>query len=303
MILCIGTTPTVQRTMLFPHLVLDDVNRATQVREYASGKSINVARVLNVLGRDALSVGFAGGRRGAFVLEELQREKIASDFVPIAAETRLCTTLIDQATGQVTELVEESPASTPSEWNQLIARIDHHAPRAQMIIFSGTLAGGAPADWPSRWLTAGCPVLVDAKGEPMHRALASRGPVIAKLNRVEFEQTMGERFADETSFESGVRKAAPVDGALIVTTGKAGAVASAAGQFFRVIAPSIQALSPIGSGDAFAAGLAAAWHKGIAEALRLACACGVANALTADSGHVHLADIECLSKEVRIESA
>src|SRR6185503_10807034 len=110
MILCIGTTPTVQRTMLFDHLAVDEVNRAVEVHEYASGKSINVARVLHTLGEAALAIGFAGGPRGEFLLQELTRETIPHDFEPIERETRLCTTLIDRETGAVTELVEESPA-------------------------------------------------------------------------------------------------------------------------------------------------------------------------------------------------
>ena len=307
MILCIGTTPAVQRTMLFQRLTLDDVNRATQVREYASGKSINVARVLNVLGREALAVGFAGGRRGNFVLEELRRENIPADFIPIAAQTRLCTTLIDQENNQVTEIVEESPAATDDEWEALIALIDKHAASAEMLIFSGTLAAGGPVDWwPARWLNSGRAVMVDAKGEPMRRALSACGPIIAKLNRAEFEQTIGEKFEDQydegRAFEAAVRSHAPVEGALIVTGGRSGAVASIAGQFYRIHAPKLRAISPIGSGDAFAAGLAAGWNTGPVEALRLACACGAANALTPDSGHVHRADIERLKPLVRIET-
>jgi len=146
-------------------------------------------------------------------------------------------------------------------------------------------------------------VIVDARGEPMRQALSARGSIIAKLNRAEFEQTLSQRFATDSAFENAVRQSAPIDGALIVTTGKTGAVAAVAGQFYRVIAPVIQALSPIGSGDAFAAGLAAAWPAGPVEALRLACACGVANALTADSGHLRLADVQRLKSQVRIEPA
>ena len=44
MILCVGTTPTVQRTIVLDRLELDGVNRAVEVKEYASGKSVNVAK-------------------------------------------------------------------------------------------------------------------------------------------------------------------------------------------------------------------------------------------------------------------
>src|SRR5438045_3669048 len=115
MILCVGTTPTVQRTMVFDRLVVDEVNRAQEVTEYASGKGINVARVLTQLGEAALAAGFAGGRRGEFLIEDCARWNVPTDFVRIAGETRLCTTIIDRANGAVTELVEETPPASAGE--------------------------------------------------------------------------------------------------------------------------------------------------------------------------------------------
>ena len=43
MVLCVGTTPAVQRSMVFPHFQLDEVNRATLVRQSGAGKGINDA--------------------------------------------------------------------------------------------------------------------------------------------------------------------------------------------------------------------------------------------------------------------
>src|SRR5580765_2845376 len=108
MIICLGTTPTVQRTMTFERLTLDSVNRASHVHEYASGKSVNAARVLHTLGDDVLATGFLGGERAAFFRSDLDRSAIAHDFVTVDAPTRLCTTVIDRSGGTATELIEES---------------------------------------------------------------------------------------------------------------------------------------------------------------------------------------------------
>src|SRR4051794_28156752 len=106
MILCLGTTPTMQRTMLFDRVAIDGVNRATEVREYASGKSVNVAKVLHTLGHHPLATGFVGGARGALLCEHLDLAGVAHDFVTVEPATRMCTTVIDRATGAVTEFVE-----------------------------------------------------------------------------------------------------------------------------------------------------------------------------------------------------
>ncbi|MEZ0264809.1 MAG: 1-phosphofructokinase family hexose kinase [Phycisphaerae bacterium] len=300
MILCIGTTPAVQRTMVFDRLAVDDVNRAAAVREYASGKAVNVARVLGVLGETARLVGFAGGRRGQFLLEELAREGIAAEMIPVAGQTRLCTTIIDRATGVVTELVEEAPPASADEWAALDGAIDRLAPTAGALVFSGTLAPGAPPDWIARRVGADRLTIVDAKGEALRRALAAGGRTVGKLNRFEFEQTLGRALASEDELLAAMRDAAPPAGGLIVTTGRTGAIALIGERAWRVTPPDVDAVSPIGSGDAFAAGLAAGWARGPGEALRLACACGAANAQTADAGHVSAADVERLSPLVRV---
>src|SRR5262245_49444270 len=154
MILCVGTTPTVQRTMVVERLILDDVNRASEVLEYASGKSVNVAKVARLLGEGVMAVGIAGGRRGEVLLVELGRACVPHDFVRSAAQTRLCTTVVDRSTGEATELVEESAAASEREWADLARRVEAHWGRASVVVFSGTLAGGsaAPQDFYARWI-------------------------------------------------------------------------------------------------------------------------------------------------------
>src|SRR3954464_8944812 len=102
MIIAFGTTPTVQRTMTFAKLSIDAVNRAVDVRETASGKSLNVARVLHTLGEEAIANGFLGGDSGLFIRDDLDLSGIAHDFVEVRPRTRTCTSVIDQSTGTAT---------------------------------------------------------------------------------------------------------------------------------------------------------------------------------------------------------
>jgi tagatose 6-phosphate kinase len=304
MILCVGTTPTVQRTIVLDRLELDGVNRAVEVKEYASGKSVNVARVLRTLGEEVMAVGFAGGRRGQFLLEDIALDRIPFDFLAQQAQTRLCVTVVDRSSGQATELVEEAPPATKEEWAAMEQRIERHAERAAVIVYSGTLAGGAPEDFCARWIGAGRTVVVDARGEPLKRALAAagRGRVIAKLNREELAGTLGKSLSNEGDLVAAVRAAAPKNGGLIVTLGKGGAVACVDGKVWRVRSPEVKAVSAVGSGDAFTAGLVAGMGRGIEEGLRLGAACGAANALTAHSGHLRVEDVERLKSGARVEA-
>src|SRR5262245_58981370 len=147
MLVCLGTTPTIQRTMLFDRVELNAVNRAPEVREYASGKSVNVAKVLRTLGHNVVATGFVGGTPGAKMGQYLDEAGVPHAFVDTDVETRLCTTVIDRSTSDVTELVEDAKPVEGPAWQMLSKRLEELLPRASTWVFSGTVAPGAPPEF------------------------------------------------------------------------------------------------------------------------------------------------------------
>src|SRR5262249_19554553 len=119
MILCVGTTPVMQRSMVFDALHVDEVNRAVETDEYASGKSINAGKVVHRLGVKVLASGFLGGENGRFIRSDLDSLGVAQNFVEVEPRTRMCITLIDRGSGQVTELVEEARPVEAASWETL----------------------------------------------------------------------------------------------------------------------------------------------------------------------------------------
>src|SRR5919202_3521777 len=112
-ILCVGGTPAMQRTLRFESLQPGGVNRAYEARVTASGKVVNVAGVITALGGQALLATFLGGDPGRFVARELDEAGVPHEGVWVEddAPTRTCATLLPDD-GPVTELVEEaSPVS------------------------------------------------------------------------------------------------------------------------------------------------------------------------------------------------
>ncbi len=306
MILCIGTTPTVQRSMIFDRVELDAVNRAAEVIDYASGKSPNVARVLQTLGADVLEVGFAGGDRGRFLISDLEQAGIRCDFVQAFAQTRLCTTVIDRSAGTATELVEESTPIETSTWSELHRKLSDLVPRAKFCVFSGSLPPQAPQDFYARWAERaaelGIPMILDARGVPLRLALGHKG-LIAKLNQEELSGTLNRPLESDADISSAAKEIHPPEGAVVVTMGARGAIATNGQTTWRVASPKVKAISAVGSGDAFAAGLAIDLSRGrdLAEALITAAACGAANAMTALAGHLSADDVARLSSAIRVE--
>jgi tagatose 6-phosphate kinase len=304
MILCIGTTPTVQRTLLFANLRLNEVNRSSEVYEYASGKSVNVARVARTLGKEVLVTGFVGGDRGRFLCQDLEREGIGARFVDVAPQTRLCTTIIDGATGGVTELVEESRQVEAAGWEQLRRLIAEVLPTADVAVCSGSLPPKGPSDFYAEVVRArgNAEVIVDARGA-VARSAVGVGGFILKLNREELGATVDRTIESDADLKEAMKSAMPGGGAIVVTMGKDGVAAMDANKSWRLRMPAIKALNPIGSGDSFAAGMAVALadRKSLMDAVKLGAACGAANALTVRAGEVRVEDVQRISGMLREE--
>lgn len=307
MIVCLGTTPVYQRSMIFERLTPNDVNRAAAVYDYASGKSVNVARVLRTLGEEALATGFVGrGERGDALLANLDRAGIRHDFVRVEPSARQCITVIDRSSGTATELVEESQPVDARHWVELIEKLGGLTRAASACVFSGSLPPGGPEDLYARALrlSAGrrIPRIVDARKGPLRAALKEPAFVV-KLNRDELAETVGGALDSDESLLRAMAAATPEHGVVVVTSGSRGAAVLSGGRAWWVRPPAVVARSAVGSGDAFAAGMTVGLLRGQEphQAAALGAACGAANAMTDLAGHLSAKDVNELLAQVRME--
>lgn len=306
MIICLGATPALQRVMTFQGLTLDEVNRAAVTTASIAGKSINVAKVLSALGEKVIATGFVGGIPGETLRQELDRRGIAHDFVNVASPTRTCITIIDRNTGAQTELVEESQAVDPMAYEQLFQKLDSVLPGAHVLVLSGTLTPDAPLGFYARCTQLArrhrVRVLIDAHGVELIEAIR-HGANLVKPNRSELARMLNVDPQDSAALrQAATTLFASHRTTAVITLGREGAWAFDADQWFTITIPQVRAVNAIGSGDAVAAGLAAAIARGqsFEDALRLGMACGVANALTELAGEVRSDDVQGLVPQIRI---
>jgi len=308
MILCLGTTPALQRVMVFERVNVGAVNRAVQVIEAPAGKSINVARVLRKLGRVPMATGFLGGDRGQLIRRLLDEDLVPHDFVEVKPVTRMCVTVIDRGVPSHTELVEESAPVAPADYAALIARMFKLLVKSRILVLSGTLA---PGDQPGFY--ADCikiatklkiPTILDATGEPLRLAL-SQHPKVVKPNRAELEATLGEKFNDQPAVLRGMHRLIELGAEnAVVTLGPDGALATDGRRNWRIHIPPVVPVNSIGSGDAFAAGLASALYGSgqLPDIARLGAVCGAANALTLMAGQIEYKDLGDFQLKVRVDA-
>lgn len=307
MIFCVGGTPAMQRTLFFEGLEPGAVNRAYEVRVTASGKVVNAARAVTVLGGQALLVTFLGGDPGRFISRELEAGGVPHEVVWTEddAPTRTCTTLLPDD-GPVTELVEEAPPVSEGDVAALEEVVTRRLRDAELLCLTGSFPPGVPDDFYARLAKAAreanVRVLVDAQGASL-RASLEVGLFLVKPNQEEAAATLDLRNG-ETDASAAVAALTKAGAQwALVSTGKTGSLlGDNSGNLWRIEPPSVEARNPIGSGDVMAGGLLLALEQdaSVPDAAAYGTASAAANTLTPTSGVLRPTDVDALLPRVRL---
>ena len=223
--------------------------------------------------------------------------RIDHDFVDVAPPTRTCITVVDETAHTATELVEESKPVGADAYVRLTSVIGSRLAGARALVMSGTLAPDAPVDFYARCAAlagANLPTIVDATGEALLAAVERR-LFLAKPNRAELGQTLEADVDDESSLRGAMRELCNRGARWVVVTDGARPTFVCQGRdFWRIDVPQIEPVSPIGCGDAMAAGIAVGIVRGmpVPQACRFGSACAVAKAMTPFAGHVDNVAVE-----------
>ena len=257
MICCVCLNAAVDITYHVDSLVPGTSHRVREVRARAGGKSVNVARVLKQLGSSPIVTGFAGGRTGSAITEELVSFGVPHRMASTAAASRRTVTIVAEST---TVLNERGGPVTRAEWTRLRDDFGQVCRDFECVVLSGSLPTGLPATAYARLTEIahdhGVPVLLDAEGEPLHDALQSR-PELVKPNNVEVADLLGrpvESAADAA--EAGRLLMQRGAGSAVISRGADGLVAVwRDGALSARLAEPVSG-NPTGAGDALAAVLA-----------------------------------------------
>jgi 6-phosphofructokinase 2 len=90
------------------------VRTSNEVMEPGGG-GINVARVLSRLGDDVTALFLGGGATGGVLEQLLDRGRVRHRMIPIADDTRLSFTVVEQSSGKEYRFVPEGPEVSDAE--------------------------------------------------------------------------------------------------------------------------------------------------------------------------------------------
>jgi len=280
-LLIAGPNLTVDRTSTLPELRPGEVLRLAEVIVTAGGKGLNVARAARALGVPAALVAFLPGHMGRAVAALIAEEGVTLQGVPTSGELR-STSVILETSGRATVLNEPGPPVSDERWIALEGVIDDALVDHRVLVCSGSLPPGAPADGYARLSArardAGAVAVVDAGGPVLAAALTAHPDVVVP-NLAEAEGVLFGR-ADESveaSPDAPERALAAARELLhrgaraaVVTAAAAGAAVAWDGGPVWIDAPRVRVSNPIGAGDVLTSALAAALERGapVPEAAR-----------------------------------
>ncbi len=311
MILTVTLNAAIDRTVAVPSFRQGHRHRAVEANTAAGGKGVNVARALKLLDRPVIATGLAGGPTGARLMERMAEESILTDFTWIAGESRTNLAVIDPTSGEQTEINERGPDVTAEELDRFLQKLLYLARGARICVIAGSLPPSVPASFCARMVAdlkgLGVEVILDTEGEPLMAGLRA-GPAAVTPNASEAEGAVGHEFNDREDLLLGLRSLIELGAGEALVTREEGCVASlmegSERRAYEVVAPALEPIATVGSGDAFLAGFTAARFDGRPpeECVRFAVACGAESTQHFGAGTIDPEEVKRLSARVEVKA-
>lgn len=304
MILTVTLNAALDLTYRVPRLLPHTEHRVTRAVERPGGKGLNVARVLAALGHDTVATGFVGGATGE-TLRRLLAESapgVTDALASISGTTRRTVAVVDESTGDTTQLNEAGPQVTQEEWAAFEERYVRLLADAEAVALCGSLPPGVPVGAYAHLVRQArahqVPVVLDTSGEPLRRGIAAR-PDVVKPNAVELAALTGSTAPLEAARDARRRGAHAVAASL----GSDGMVAVTPDGTWRAAPPRPVRGNPTGAGDATVAGLLSAWRLPWPDRLARAVALSAATVGAPVAGEFDATLYEELLPKVRVTGA
>jgi len=304
-ILSAGLTPAWQQILVFDSFRYGEVNRAAEVHWCASGKVFNAGIAAHHLGGPSLMLAPVGGPPREQIEREFEEIEIPCRFVPTQAATRVCTTILDRATGAITELVENGRPLSRAELGMFRTAYAEEAARAKVAVIIGSLPSAAPASlYRDLMKETPCPAVLDFRGEGLLSVL-DLNPLVVKPNREELARTVG-RPIDSDDELLQVMRSLNDRGArwVVVTQGASPVWVTSGSSTYRLLPPTPdEIVNPIACGDCMAAAIAWAIRDGrqMLDAVKFGIAAAAENLRDLLPCRLDLAKVEARAKDVHVE--
>lgn len=248
------------------------------------GGGINVARVVDTLGGDAVAVYPAGGPFGDMLQRMLAALGVVQVRVPIAGDTRESFTVDEGDTGQQYRFVLPGPELAPTEQQACLEAIAALDPLPGYVVLSGSFPPGVAPSFFDEVATLarriGARLVLDCSGEALQYAAGKGGIHLLKPSLSELATLAGGKLEGEAAQEAALRSLIErgVAEIIVLSLGGEGAVLASKEGIERFPPLDVPVCSAVGAGDSMVGAIVLALSRGwkLREAVRYGIAAGSA---------------------------
>jgi 1-phosphofructokinase family hexose kinase len=305
LIITLTVNPAIDRTVTVDRLVFEDRAYITSSRESAGGRGINASFVIHCFGGQTKAIVPVGGESGTHFEDLVKASGFQLVVVPVSSCVRHNLIITDKQ-GLTIKLNEPGAAVDKAELALIEKEIRAHLSKASWLLICGSLPPGVPASFYAQLITLarrrGVKTLLDADGDALEVGIAAK-PTVVKPNQQEAERLLKTALLTRTHFMHAVDRIQKMGAeSVILSLGTQGAVGAYDHKMIEVIPPRVDAIAPIGAGDALAAAFAWAMERrdDFRDALRWGVAAGTASARLPGMRFANLAETEEIYKQVDV---
>jgi 6-phosphofructokinase 2 len=308
LILTLTINPAIDRTIISDRIAFEDRGYILSRGEAAGGRGVNASQVIHAFGGKTLALLTSGGEIGKHMEHFLGGMGFPFEVVRVRAEGRANLTISDKQ-GLTIKLNEIGAPLEEKEVKAVRELVDARLKKAAWLMICGSTQPGVPPQFYSEIIalakSRGVQTMLDTDGEALNHALEARPSVISP-NQQEAERLLGRAIITRSQSLEAVQRIHDMGPeAVILSLGSRGALASSADGILEALPPRIEALCPIGAGDALAAAFVWAMEKKkpFADALRWAVAAGTATASLPGMSFPTLDQTKAIYKQVEVRPA
>jgi len=306
LIITLTLNPAIDRTITVDRLVFEDRAYVTSSKDTAGGRGINAACVIHAFGGKATAIVPAGGKSGALFEAFLESCGFELVVVPTRHEVRTNLIITDKF-GLTAKLNEPGATLDKTELARIEKAIRAKLGSASWLMICGSLPPGVPSTFYAQLITLarkqGVKTLLDTDGEALEVGVEAK-PAVATPNQQEAERLLNTALLTRTHFLEAAERIQKMGAESVsLSLGSRGAVGAFDHQVVEVVPPRVEAIAPIGSGDAMHAAFAWSMERknDFRDSLRWGVAAGTASAQLPGMRFATLEQTKAVYKQVEVK--
>lgn len=307
MILTLTINPAVDRNVTVDRLAFEDRGYILSQSESPGGRGINASLVIHSFGGETRAIAVSGGPGGDLFESLAKGFNFPMELVRIDKEIRTNLTITDKQ-GLTVKLNELGPALSAKELDKISTAVENRLDQATWFMICGSIPPGVPPHFYNQLIEIArkkkVKTLLDTDGDALLHGLEAE-PTVVCPNHQEAERLLNRALITRSHLVDAVERMHGMGAqSIVLSLGSRGAIGRTAKELIEVVPPRVDALCPLGAGDALAAAFTWAIDKknDFVEAVRWGVSAGTASAKLPGTTFATLEQTKHLYPQVDVRS-